>query len=281
MSNQTKMLVVGSRGNVAGTLLPKLREHKPGIIVVSLAELSTGSHTERIRFWKEVIAGDDKIELVWISACTSNDVPGSELLKLNYELPVEAISTIAGTNKLAKVTTFGTALEGRGLENNNYVKSKERLSEWLAQCVDESERRHIRTHTLISNFLPKSHMFLGQLLSSIRRRETLYLRTNGRQVREYLDLETFVSFIANAILTNNDTVGSQETIGGGNLLSLKEVVGLVRKHHFADLQVEFATETDSEGEVYRENPIYNSINLPFIDSRSLLIRRFGEWLVES
>ncbi|MDC0912249.1 hypothetical protein OAQ27_04025 [Aquiluna sp.] len=258
--------------------MPKLKYNHSHVTALSLTELAAATRTERVKFWKTLAQSEEEVELVWISACTSNNVQKKELLKVNYRLPVEAISTITSTTRLTKVTTFGTVLEGRGLKQNNYVESKERLSGWLAQNLEISNLRHIRTHTLVSKSLPQSHMFLGQLLTALKNKQALVFKTNGRQVREYLDLETFVSFVSDAICTNSDGVGAVETVGGGSLLSLRQIVKLISDQYFTDLEVRFVTDEDTDGEVFPENPIKNSIILPFQDSKQLLLRRFGEWL---
>jgi hypothetical protein len=277
-SHDTKTILVGARGNVSEQVRKILDSNSVEHIVLSLAQLSRLSNESFRDFWTKVGSESDSINLVWISACTSNEIPSPQIHRVNFTLPTLAISELAETGQLSRVITLGTVLEDRSLPNNSYVASKKALSTWLANSLNPNRYLHIRTHTLVPLTPPPTHMFLGQLYNAARKKETFSLESNGRQLREYLDVMMFSDYVARSISDLRAGAPSIETVGGARLLSLQDVIKLVIENFASDLRILVKTDKQIPGEVYRECPILNTVTLPFGDPESLLILRFREWL---
>lgn len=110
-------------------------------------------------------------------------LPADALDEVNYTLPRNVI--LAGEQLGLSVVTFGTVLEGMMKQPNAYVRSKERLSSYVAEAVSRSANvLHCRMHTLFGLNDPPPFMFLGQLFAAARARVPLAM-TSGLQLREY------------------------------------------------------------------------------------------------
>lgn len=113
--------------------------------------------------------------------------------------------------------TFGSSFEGLTL-SNNYLQSKFMLSSWIAAQKPRNVR-HVRTHTLIGRRLPKSHMFLSQLLSAIYREVDLQIGS-PHSVRQYISYDAFTGYLLQSI--SQLPVGVIQ-IGGAKVTSVEEV----------------------------------------------------------
>ncbi len=110
-------------------------------------------------------------------------LPVDALDEVNFTLPRNVI--LAGEQLGLSVVTFGTVLEGMMKQPNAYVRSKERLSDYVAEAVSRNANvLHCRMHTLFGLDDPPPFMFLGQLFAAARSRVPLKM-TSGLQLREY------------------------------------------------------------------------------------------------
>jgi len=110
-------------------------------------------------------------------------LPSDVLEGVNFILPKNVI--LAGQELGLNVVTFGTVLEGMMARPNPYVRSKERLADYVAHAVSQNASvLHCRMHTLFGLSDPPPFMFLGQLFAAIRTRTPLKM-TSGLQLREY------------------------------------------------------------------------------------------------
>lgn len=98
--------------------------------------------------------------------------------QININLPV----AICENNPMAEIITFGTTLEKHKNIANPYVESKRILCSEMLQRTEKW--KHFRLNTLYGIGEPKKHMFLADLLLSIKSKSNFQMGS-GHQLREY------------------------------------------------------------------------------------------------
>ena len=106
-----------------------------------------------------------------------------DLLRINYHLPKNIIDGVRYLGM--RVVTFGTVLERSLRPKNNYVTSKLALSNYI-EALDATYQTtsHLQLHTLFGKGQPNRFMFLGQILSALKKNKPFFM-ISERQLREY------------------------------------------------------------------------------------------------
>ena len=116
--------------------------------------------------------------------CIGNTNPNAKveiLDTLNFQLPKSIAK--ASDNLPIRLITFGNVHEDSKIYNP-YMDSKRRFRDFLLQQESHLEWNHFQLHTLYSETLPKTFMFLGQMLESIRIGDK-FTMSSGKQLRQF------------------------------------------------------------------------------------------------
>jgi len=171
------------------------------------------------------------------------------LRSVNYQLPKNVID---GAGKIGiKVVTFGTIMEEISEYQNSYVQSKIELKNYVNEVSQRGQSAlHLQMHTLFGIGLPSPFMFLGQILSAIRKNQAFKM-TSGRQRREYHHYEDEVEAIQRIVSANGCGVRS---ISHGQSLRLKTIAESVFHHLGKSDLLQVGALPDPPEEIYEENP---------------------------
>ena len=182
-----KALILGADGRLGGGLV-KTAEPRAPIQVTrrQLAELRES--IKRGSFDKFLLSHPDEQILVLIAiGNTDPSAPVQDLLEANFEVP--KMIADATTRMNVRIVTFGTVLEVLSETDNEYVSIKRAWADFVAEQVCLGRNMlHLRLNTLYGAGQPHDHMFLGQILRSIRANEVFEM-SSGRQFREYHHVE--------------------------------------------------------------------------------------------
>jgi nucleoside-diphosphate-sugar epimerase len=119
----------------------------------------------------------------------------------NLEFPERVVS--AFQNFQNRFLTFGTIMEHftKLCAQNSYLNSKLKLSQWVMKHSKTAETPgtflHLRLHTLYGG-IPKPHMFLGQIIQSIRT-DTPFEMSSGEQLREYHHVDDIAASVVHLL----------------------------------------------------------------------------------
>jgi hypothetical protein len=269
--------VVGSNSAVANVVKQYLARGLVPFQDISLRWLASLEHQQFSAFWREVCAKDPNVRIFWCSALIDPNSEIKLLDRINYELPTAAFKILEQEGSLDFAMTLGTVLEGRGLLNP-YVVSKEALASWSRLNMAPEKYVHIRTHTLVGPALPPKHMFLGQLMMSVRAGSDFTLNTNGLQMREFLSLEMFATYLARELSSSTRNNTGSVTIGGSGAVTLKQIAEQVLRDVSSPLHVQCAELGNLHGEIYQDSLITNDVQLAFPAARSLISTEMRKWL---
>lgn len=136
---------------------------------------------------------------------------------INYSVPLLISENIKGLP--LRLVTFGSIHESTAI-TNPYMDSKKKLYRHFMGSQDGLNWSHIQLHTLYSEIKPRSHMFLGQILDSLKR-EQLFEMSSGLQVRQFHHTEDIVKIIAEKIFTHEGC--ALEEINGPEFISLRDL----------------------------------------------------------
>ena len=152
-----------------------------------------------------------------ITNTSSNPI---HLQDLNFKMPRNLLTYCNG--KDMQVVTFGSVMENfaKYSETNNYLKSKISLRNWIVENFNTSKfSLHLQMHTLYGGMRVQQHMFLGQIIESIRRQE-LFRMSAGNQIREYHHIDDDVAALK--ILLSQSKSGIQ-SISHGSPIKLSDL----------------------------------------------------------
>ena len=226
--NKRKLFVIGGNARLAKAILNHFSEFN--CIVLERAayqDWSKKESKEKIRsFFEQQISNDS---IIFITSGVLNAKESMEIIdRVNYELPWNIIESLEGLT--VKIITFGTILENIRNIDNQYVKSKIKLSDKISEFKSNVTKiTHFRLHTLYGYDLPSKFMFLGQIFEALKNKKEFEM-TSGYQIREYHHLDDVVASID--VLLSNDVEGISE-ITSGNGIRLRDL-GL---HLFQSLQL--------------------------------------------
>ena len=111
--------------------------------------------------------------------------PEMELIELNYLLPKNLLDF--SNQSQIPIVTFGSVMESIPEMNNAnmYLKSKTLFFDYFREYqYHKTGNIHLQLHTLYGGKRYHPHMFLGQLIESIKEDE-VFRMSSGNQLREY------------------------------------------------------------------------------------------------
>lgn len=124
-------------------------------------------------------------DIVVIASGATNPAQSPDaLLAANLDLPVSIIRAAAEHG--LRTLSIGSISEHFAPAANGYTDSKRRLAAWMETEVRHRglDGLHVRLQTLYGVGEPHPHMFLGQILVSLRA-SIPFRMSSGRQLREY------------------------------------------------------------------------------------------------
>jgi len=200
-----KLVLFGSNGGL-GTAIAACAAARSNLDLCRISWSTASIWTEKeIAAWFESNIGGDEADVIFANGLTDPAMPRHDLMVSNFLFPQSVINATRRQTGL-RYMTFGSVLEHRHDADspNPYFASKIELSAYLQSlAAAESSRRflHLRLHTLFGSAKPHAHMFIGQVLHSLRS-NTVFEMSSGRQYRQYHHVDD----IARAIV---ELLGSQ------------------------------------------------------------------------
>lgn len=176
MKQVRNKIIIGKNGNIA----IELQKSFPLALIIPGMEY---------RYW------DDSVQLKKVFASEPNDIyvaigivsskaETKNLERVNFHIPQKIADIIKGTD--SRIFTFGSIMEKdrKIAQSNAYIGTKEKLSKYLKENLQEKNFLHVRLHTLYGGQNLNPEMFLGQLFYAIRNK-TEFQMSSGNQLREY------------------------------------------------------------------------------------------------
>lgn len=208
--DKRKLFIVGGNARLAKAIINHYNEFS--CIVLERAiyqDWSKKENKEEIRtFFEQQISNDS---IILITSGVLNAKESMEMINsVNYQLPWNIIKSLEGLT--VKIVTFGTILENIRTTDNQYVKSKIKLSDKISELKSKATKvTHFRLHTLYGYDLPSKFMFLGQIFEALKNKNKFEM-TSGYQIREYHHLDDVAASID--VLLSNDVEGISEITSG-------------------------------------------------------------------
>jgi nucleoside-diphosphate-sugar epimerase len=179
------ILLLGASGILGTALLEGLNDYE--ILPVARNNIMKwmepdGAH--HIKSYLESLPSEPTL-IINAVGITNPSAPYSDLIKANFQLPANLVSVAKEFS--TKIITFGTIMESfpEISKKHRYLESKLLFGEFLQSASSEGARfLHLQIHTWYGGTRLHEHMFLGQLLKSIRER-SLFSMSSGKQLREY------------------------------------------------------------------------------------------------
>lgn len=176
------------------------------------------SNKSRISFlnFLENLSNDKEIEIHFCFGDTNPTKELNYLMDLNCNLPLAIAKEALGRN--CRIITYGSALEIFSIRNN-YFDSKRAFLGKIAKLDTKNLWINVNLHTLYGDSYPHSHMFLGQIYTSLRDKTPFHM-SSGKQLRELHHVDDDVLIIEAAL--RKGTI-KQIVISHGKPLQLNEV----------------------------------------------------------
>ena len=181
-----------------------------------------------------------------------------ELFQINFLLPANIIRAISHSD--VRLVTFGTVLENiESLNTSNaYLRSKLKLHDFIQENLNTNVL-HLQMHTWYGGSKNPNHMFLGQVLDSIKNK-TRFKMSSGNQLREYHHISDDVEALKHVL--DSDFRGIVH-ISHGNPLRLKNLA-LAIFEYFDEMDLlevgALPTFVNENEEVYfQRHSIYDSV----------------------
>jgi nucleoside-diphosphate-sugar epimerase len=260
-------LILGERGEI-GT---KINECLP---TNSLRVLDKTTVREWITGKEKLIREDLLVNsprdssIGYIFYCVGNTNPQAaedSLSTLNFELPRSILR--ATVDLPFRLVTFGSVHENSKI-NNPYMLSKKKFYDFILDQGANYSWNHFQLHTLYSEILPKSHMFLGQMLNAIKAKEKFRM-SSGNQLRQFHHSTDVVKAIISSIPSLGGNSVSQ--VAGGDSIRLIDLATRV----YAEMDAFELLEVGALGD--QENEIYVSSNSAL---EEITMREFRNPLIE-
>ena len=258
---------------MAKHLTPLASEKDFAVELLSLRELAKLEESERRDTWRRAASRGDGI--LWLGAIIDPSFDSREIMRINYELPLEALEEVQQTGLDSPIVTFGSALEVSS-SPNPYLYSKLRL----ARSFEELKSRnaiHIRTHTLVSHFPPPAHMFLGQLFMAAKLGQPIVVKS-PRQVREYVSTEDFARFIVDEVLVGRLPSDLRVmTVGNGDAVEISRIAEEIMREHSSTSNIIWGHDEIS-GSANKLTRSDNDLIISRETSMELVRRMFRTWM---
>lgn len=209
--NDYKILIVGN-GRLALTFKKKL----PQSLILSRTFVDGLLKNKNHKYLEHEFG--DKILLLNTAAITDPNSDRSIIDEINYQRACRIHQKL--TYKSLFIS-FGTITEKSNI-SNGYVDSKRRLSEYLLKCTNAY---HFRLHTLYGMGTPIPHMFLGQMLQSLKSNR-IFKMSSGMQFREYQN----INYVVDEIVFRMNNYTNNPDITFGHPYRLREIAIFIMKH---------------------------------------------------
>ncbi len=210
------IFILGSTGQIGSELSKFFQNEKIIKIPQSLYKNWSKEETlpEILNFFKLNYVKQNSV--IFISCGILNPKNSeADLMNSNFYIPRNIIQALEKIQP--KIVTFGSVFERLNKDQNYYILSKYKLSEFVESQVSlGANLLHLRLHTIFGNQQPKSFMFLGQILDSIINNK-IFEMTSGSQLREYHHVADEVRAISKIISAGSTGVfelnhGQSETL---------------------------------------------------------------------
>lgn len=178
------MILFGASGQLGSALCSAMKGHA---VIRAFAWRDLESIADDPILLRSEVLDDRPCDVLFASGLTDPNEDPLRLRRANVTFVQNVVAAARGLD--ARFLTFGTIQEHfpELCATNPYLESKLVLGRWMAAeaAAQPAAGRflHLRLHTLYGGE-PKPHMFLGQILRSLRDR-TVFRMSAGDQLREY------------------------------------------------------------------------------------------------
>lgn len=234
-------VIVGSTGLIGSAW----KRFQPSAMSVERSEirkwLTDKSHSSLEDFLDQ-LPKNNEIEIHLCFGNTNSTGTLESLMQINCDLPFLIAKEALKRNY--RVFSYGSALEDFGIRNN-YFESKRSLTKQLMQIDTKNLWSNIRLHTLYSDSLPHSHMFLGQIYIALQNHEEFKM-TSGNQLREFHHVDDVIEILDSELRMNSS---QQVEVSHGKPLQLIHVA-----HYLFEV---FASQSLLNRYAYPDDPLDN------------------------
>jgi nucleoside-diphosphate-sugar epimerase len=248
-------VVLGENGEIARGLAKHLTSSQ--LIVVPRREFLPwldSSSIRLLRFLEEIVTLSTNPINIHVSVGVTNPASDSEVLdKINVELPNRIIAS--SKDLPVRIITYGTVHEYSKIQNP-YIHSKRQLWKSIENFDDSYSVLHLRLNTIYSDLAPKEHMFLGQLLMSLRRAEEFHM-SSGNQIRQFHHIEDLVAVVDDIL--GNPMESRFFDVCGQEYLTLRTVAEGVLSHFGMDHLLRLGSMPENSSEVFQPPNLRNSV----------------------
>ena len=217
-----KIYIIGGQSRLATSLANKYE--KDSLVLLNRSLYSgwskPGAKDLVSRFFEKC---SDEGSIIFVtSGLLDPNLNYEDLLRINYHLPKNIIDGVRYLGM--RVVTFGTILERSLQPKNNYVASKSALSSYIASLDATCHTtNHLQLHTLFGTGQPNRFMFLGQILSALKKNKPFFV-ISGRQLREYHHYDDEAEAIK---LTVSSPLSGIVTLSHGNPIDLNSIASSI------------------------------------------------------
>jgi len=201
----------------------------------------------------EILRDGDACNVIFAAGALDPSLSKPELYQANVALPLAIYSRLE-EYKLGygQFMTFGSIHETcpEMATANNYIWSKRELLIGRESAKGTFPWHHIQLHTLYGGTV-RSHMFLGQVESSLRARQPFNM-SNGNQLREYHHVDD-VAYSALEYLSRRLSSHSTIEFNSGEPISLRELATEIFCHFDGESLLQIGAIPTPRSEVFQTN----------------------------
>jgi nucleoside-diphosphate-sugar epimerase len=223
-----RYLLIGSSGTLGSKFaecLPIDSINIPGKTIREWFSRKDSSATNRAIRSQIQLSPDSEWILINGIGLTNPRANNKDLLKVNYEIPLEILERVKG--QISTFVNLGSTLESYLLEGSNgYLLSKRKFSKYLEEINKDIKIMNFKLNTVYGGSDNPTHMLIGHLENAIRR-EAVLLLSSGRQIREYQHVNDLVPAIMDCI--KKGTLSGDIQVNTGSSLRIKEFVSGVMR----------------------------------------------------
>mgnify|MGYP001180119159 CR=1 FL=1 len=266
-----RILIIGSNGRIGSEIKKQFQEYE---ILTPPRSVYHAWHSEKkISEIEKYFETNKNINGIFIcSGIMNSSKDPSEINKVNYLLPKNIIKSVK--SKYTKIVLFGTVMELIAAGSTEYVKSKQRLQDFLNQECKHKKILSLKIHTVYGGLPPNNYMFLGQILESIKSLKNFKM-SSGNQLREYHHVEDLVYAIKH--LYKKDVYGIVD-ISTGQSIRLKDLATSIFTYFGKHNLLKLGAIKDNNLENYSYTLPRHSLtkNLKFRDAKNGIIEYLKE-----
>ena len=214
-----KILIIGSSGRIGTEILEQFKEYE--IVAPKRDIYLNWNQTNQLKSIQNFIDENNISSIFICSGIMDSSKDEKIIYDVNFFLPrniIEATRTLR-----TRIITFGTVMESVAPECNQYVRSKQKLQNFIDNENDNTRILSLKIHTIYGGCEPNEYMFLGQMLKSLKYKTTFNM-SSGNQLREYHHVQDLVLAIKH--LYENNIFGNQY-MSSGKPIKLKDIAKFV------------------------------------------------------